>query len=93
MRRLMSMLEIFITYSFVICSIPSGTVLMLVQYKAQLDAWRTLKDADGRFKKAASWPTPVMESPTAGAPVAEDDVGTANGSMVADPEQINDKVD
>jgi hypothetical protein len=42
--------------------IPSGTVLTLVQYKAQLDvAGEPLKDANGRFQKGDLVAYTVME--------------------------------
>ena len=61
--------------------IPSGTVLTLVQYKAQLDAaGNPTKDANGRFQKGDLVAYTSWKSVTAGAPNTRTMSATANGS-------------
>jgi hypothetical protein len=62
--------------------IPSGTVLTLVQYKAQLDAaGEPLKDANGRFQKGDLVAYTVMEKRDGRGTEYKEDIRTANGSI------------
>ena len=61
--------------------LPAGTVLTLVQYRAQLDAQGSpVKGADGRFVKGELAAYTVMESAPAGAPTCRRTSATATGS-------------
>ena len=62
--------------------LPDGTVLTLVQYKAEVDAaGAPVKDERGRFKKGGtSSPWPSWRSGRGGAPSTRPSSGTASGS-------------
>jgi len=65
---------------------PSGTVLTLVQYKAQVDAARNpVKDPNGRFIKGDLVGVTVMEKRTAGAPNTRTTSAMASGSTRRSP--------
>jgi len=66
--------------------IPSGTVLTLVQYQAQVDAaGNPVKDPNGRFIKGDLVGVTVMEKRTAGAPNTRTTSAMASGSTRRSP--------
>jgi plastocyanin len=74
--------------------IPSGTVLTLVQYKAQLDgAGNLVKDANGRFIKGDLVGVTVMEKRTGWGPEYPDDIrnGEWEYSAFTTDQKFNDK--
>ena len=74
--------------------IPSGTVLMLVQYKAQLDAaGEPLKDANGRFQKGDLVAYTVMEKRDGWGTEYKDDIRNGEWEYQAfgPDKKVNDK--
>jgi uncharacterized membrane protein YjfL (UPF0719 family) len=75
--------------------IPSGTVLTLVQYKAQLDAaGEPLKDANGRFQKGDLVAYTVMEKRDGWGTEYKDDIRNGEWEYQAfgPDKKVNDKV-